>query len=81
MKKTISFEDGIKRIGEILDILENRNTGLDESLALYEEGMKLLKTCSMMLDSAEQKVELLKNSFEASPVTVSFSGDTANENQ
>ena len=75
MAKEISFEDGIKRIEEILDLLENKKAGLKDTMALYEEGIKLLNKCSVMLDTAEQKVEILKSSFNESPVTEAFAGD------
>ena len=75
MAKEISFEDGIKRIEEILDLLENKNADLKDTMALYEEGIKLLNKCSVMLDTAEQKVEILKSSFNESPVTEAFAGD------
>ena len=75
MVTEISFEDGIKRIEEILDLLENKNAGLKDTMALYEEGIKLLNKCSVMLDTAEQKVEILKSSFNEPPVTEAFAGD------
>ena len=75
MAKEISFEDGVKRIEEILDQLENKSTGLKDTMALYEEGIKLLNQCSVMLDTAEQKVEILKSSFGEPPVTEAFAGE------
>ena len=81
MEKEISFEDGIRRIEEILEKLENGNSGLAETLSLYEEGMLLLNRCNSMLEYAEQKVEILKSSFEENPITASFSGEKVNEDQ
>ncbi|MCR4607983.1 MAG: exodeoxyribonuclease VII small subunit [Oscillospiraceae bacterium] len=81
MNKDVRFEDAVKRIEEILEILEKRNSGLDETIALYEEGMSLLNKCDSLLEKAEQKVELLKSSYEQAPATVSFSGDAVNDAQ
>jgi len=74
MAEKMRFEDAVKRLNEILDTLENRNSGLEETVTLYEEGMKLLHKCNSMLDKAEQKVEMLKNSYDQEPVTVPFQG-------
>ena len=81
MEKEFSFEEGVRQIEEILEILEKRNTGLADTLALYEEWMLLLSRCGSMLDYAEQKIEILKNSFEESPKFTSFSGEAADEEQ
>ncbi len=81
MNKDIRFEDAVKRVDEILDILEKSNSGLDETIALYEEGIKLLNKCESLLEKAEQKVELLKSSYKQEPATVSFSGDADNDDQ
>ncbi len=81
MEKEFSFEEGVRRIEEILEILEKRNTGLADTLALYEEGMLLLSRCGSMLDYAEQKIEILKSSFEESPKVDAFSGEDADDDQ
>ena len=81
MEKEFSFEEGVRRIEEILDVLEKRNTGLADTLALYEEGMLLLSRCGSMLDYAEQKIEILKSSFEESPIVDAFSGEDADDDQ
>ncbi len=81
MSKEIRFEDAVKRINEILEILEKRNSGLDETLALYEEGISLLNKCNLMLEKAEQKVELLKSSYDHEPQTVSFFGEDVDEDK
>ena len=45
---------------------------LDASLALFEEGSHLLKTCNEMLDHAEQKVVQLKKGGDGAPVELPF---------
>lgn len=56
---TIKFEDALARLETIATELENGDLPLDESLKIFEEGIRLSKTCLKMLDEAERKVEIL----------------------
>ena len=58
-KKDINFEDAISKLNEIAEELESVNLSLDESMAKFEEGMKLSKSCKEMLDTAEKKITML----------------------
>jgi len=62
--KKISFEDSLLRLKEISDLLEDEDTGLDESIKLYEEGVKLAKKCYTTLSEAELKIKELKADLE-----------------
>ena len=55
----MKFEDGLKRLEEIVAKLESGNLSLDNSLKLFEEGVKLVRFCNERLAEAQQKVELL----------------------
>jgi exodeoxyribonuclease VII small subunit len=55
----IKFEDAWARLEIIATELENGDLPLDESLKIFEEGIRLSKTCLKMLDEAERKVEIL----------------------
>lgn len=55
------FEDSIKELEKIVEKLEKGEVGLDESLELFEKGIKLSKACNEMLDKAEKKVSVLIN--------------------
>ncbi len=57
--ENISFEDAIRRLEEIVHLLENGESSLDASLELFEEGVALVKVCNGKLDAAEQKVTML----------------------
>ena len=57
--KAVSFEEAAARLEEIVRALEGGNAPLDESLKLFEEGVRLVNACRKQLDSAEQKVKLL----------------------
>ena len=58
-KKDINFEDAISKLNDIAEELESGNLSLDESMAKFEEGMKLSKSCKEMLDTAEKKITML----------------------
>ena len=62
-KKKISnsFEDKLKRLELITDQLENNGPGLEQSIELYEEGVKLSKECLSILEKAELKISSLQN--------------------
>jgi exodeoxyribonuclease VII small subunit len=57
----MAFETKLKRLEEIVDKMEEGEISLDESLKLFEEGVKLSRDCSKELTQAEQKVKLLLN--------------------
>lgn len=55
----VSFEQAIARLGEIVESLEEGEQPLEESLALFEEGMSLAKSSQEILDRAERRIEEL----------------------
>ena len=55
----MTFEAAIQRLEEIVRMLEGGSAPLDKSLAMFEEGVALVKLCNARLDSAEQKVKIL----------------------
>lgn len=63
-KETDSFENSLKRLEEIAELLENDEIGLDESIKLYEEGINLSKICYNKLKDAEVKITELKSRLE-----------------
>lgn len=55
------FEDAFERLSEIVELLETGEAGLEESLELYAEGMKLVQQCGQKLSEAEKRIEKLKD--------------------
>ncbi len=55
----ITFEAALARLQEIVGGLENGSAPLDESLSMFEEGVRLVKLCNEKLDHAEQRVKIL----------------------
>ena len=55
-EKKLTFEEAAARWEKIVAQLEAGEQPLEQSLALYEEGAKLMKQCTALLDEAEQRV-------------------------
>ena len=70
--KQKSFEENISRLEEIVGLLEKGEAPLADSLALFEEGTKLVSACTKMLDQAEQKVVKLSKGEDGAPVESPF---------
>ena len=61
-KKTKNnFEQNLSRLEEISNLLESKEIGLDDAILLFEEGIKLSKTCITNLKKAELKITKLKS--------------------
>ncbi|MFO7318230.1 MAG: exodeoxyribonuclease VII small subunit [Limnochordia bacterium] len=58
-EKVLSFEEAFSRLEQIVRRLESGEANLDESLRLFEEGVKLARVCSSRLDAAEGKIQQL----------------------
>lgn len=54
-----SFESALERLNDIVEHLESGELPLEESLRLFEEGVKLSRLAQARLDSAEKRVEEL----------------------
>lgn len=59
IENNMTFEEALTSLREIVSSLENGDAPLDESLALFEKGVGLIKLCNEMLDSAEQRVTMI----------------------
>lgn len=69
-KKT--FEDSVAELEKIVAQLEGGDVTLDESLTLFERGIKLSKSCQKMLDEAEKKVSILMTNDDGEIVKEEF---------
>jgi exodeoxyribonuclease VII small subunit len=59
-----TFKEAIEELEKITDSLESGELELEQSIALFERGVSLIKYCQDKLDSAQAKVELLVDSLE-----------------
>ncbi len=55
-----SFEDLYRRLAEVVQRLEQGGLGLEEAVALYEEGMRLAARCQQLLEQAQLRVTRLR---------------------
>lgn len=55
----LRFEEVLARFEQIVHRLEEGNLSLDESLNLFEQGVKLSKICSQRLNEAQRRIEVL----------------------
>lgn len=59
--QSLTFEEQMQRLEEIVEILDDGEAALDEMLALYEEGISRSQFCREYLEKAEQKVTVIQN--------------------
>jgi exodeoxyribonuclease VII small subunit len=55
----LKFEDCLTRLEQIVGRLESGSLPLEESLTIFEEGVKLARTCARYLEDAEKRIEVL----------------------
>ena len=69
------FETSFRRLESIVEKLEQEELSLDESLALFEEGVKLSRLCHGRLDKIEKKIETILADANGEPVTENFDSE------
>ncbi|HAL31868.1 MAG TPA: exodeoxyribonuclease VII small subunit [Lachnospiraceae bacterium] len=57
--KKLSIEESFEYLDGILEQMEDEDISLEDSFALYEKGMKVLKEASSAIDEVEKKVKLI----------------------
>ena len=63
-----AFETALKQLEEIVQRLEKGELSLEESLGLYEQGIRLSRLCHAKLEEAEGKIEMLVKNARGEPV-------------
>ena len=59
-----SFEIAMSKLENIVKKLDEGNQNLDETLALYEEGIRLYRYCNKKLEKAEQRISMIEDNNE-----------------
>jgi exodeoxyribonuclease VII small subunit len=77
-RKTYPFEESLHRLEGLVQKMESGDLTLEESLATFEEGIKLTRECQKALRDAEQKVRLLIEKNDA-PLEGPFDPDPASD--
>lgn len=67
-----TFEDALAQLESIVKRLESDSTSLDDSLKLFEDGVRLSRYCSSRLDEVEKKVLLLMEDRDGTLTTTPF---------
>ena len=60
VKQTLSFEEKMKKLEDIIQKLDSDEVQLEESLSLYKEGINLSKECDEILKNAQLEIEELE---------------------
>lgn len=72
-RDTVSFEDALEQIQQIVHDLEDGSLGLEDSLKQFETGIRLIRQCHETLEQAEQKIRILTDvDAEGNPVLADF---------
>lgn len=59
-KKTVDFEAAMSRLDKITDELSREGVSLEDALALYEEGVSLVRVCNKKLEETERRIKILQ---------------------
>ncbi len=70
-----TFEEALARLENITKKLENENIMLDEAVALYEEGIKLVDFCSKKLEEAENRIKKITKIKDGNMEAEDFDGN------
>lgn len=77
--KPLDFEAAMRDLEEIVERLEHGDLPLEESLAAFERGVTLTRSCQAALKEAEQKVEILLKKAGGLEVEAFDNGETNGE--
>ena len=71
----MDLESAMKRLDQVVNELSEQNVKLERSLALYEEGVALVRYCSSKLETVERKIEALRMTEDGEIVKVPFDAE------
>ena len=74
-EKSQTFEASMQRLEEIVRQLEQGNVPLEASLELFQEGTALVKSCTALLDGAEQQIVKLMKTADGTPAETEYVRD------
>lgn len=74
MDSSITFEEAIKRLEEIVRELESGEIEIEKALTVFEEGTRLSKICAKKLSNIERRIEILKKGDKNEDVLELFEG-------
>jgi exodeoxyribonuclease VII small subunit len=74
MESSVTFEEAIKRLEEIVRELESGEIEIEKALTVFEEGTRLSKICAKKLSNIERRIEILKKGGKNEDVLELFEG-------
>jgi exodeoxyribonuclease VII small subunit len=80
-RRPSDFEKSFQNLEKIVQRLENEELPLDESLQLFEEGIRLSRFCHQRLEEVEKKIELILADAKGQPVTEPFEDEELPEEE
>ena len=78
-EKRKSFEASLQELEKIVRRLEDGDLPLEESLKLFEDGVRLSRECQERLDQAERRIEILLQDETGEPVLQTIGADDLRE--
>jgi exodeoxyribonuclease VII small subunit len=75
------FEKAFQQLEKIVQRLEGEELPLDDSLQLFEEGIRLSRFCHQRLEEVEKKIELILADAKGQPVVEPFEDEELHENE
>ncbi len=73
-----SFEDQITELESVVERLERGELSLEDSVQLFEQGMRLTTACRKELDAAEGRLQILIENADGSRTAVDLPSDAGN---
>ena len=70
------LETAMTRLDNVVDALSKEGASLEEALALYEEGVALVRHCNAKLEAVERKINVLKMTADGEVTEEPFDADT-----
>ncbi|MDD3172454.1 MAG: exodeoxyribonuclease VII small subunit [Herbinix sp.] len=67
-KKEMKLEETFEKLNQIVEALEKSDVSLEDSFTLYQEGMKLLKSCNDSIDKVEKDLIILSENGETNEI-------------
>lgn len=79
--KKMTYEEAVKRLEEVVQLLENAEIPLEDSLAAFQEGIALSRHCREKLAEIEYRVEYLLKQEQQSFDQISLDNERADEEE
>lgn len=67
-EKEMKLEEAFEKLNQIVEALEKSDVSLEDSFTLYQDGMKLLKTCNDSIDKVEKQLIIISESGDTNEI-------------